>query len=130
MHACAYIHHSIMYNTHNWCIATDICKNICRMILTDVYTGSRTLAVVDSVYTTAVAGSKNKRFNPARYAGALRDAKRGGVDSDAQAAAGRYEAERALWHEAHMGTFRDKWAAEMRARRARILAGDSDEERQ
>ena len=100
------------------------------MILTDVYTGSRTLAVVDSVYTTAVAGSKNKRFNPARYAGALRDAKRGGVDSHAQAAAGRYEAERALWHEAHMGTFRDKWAAEMRARRARILAGDSDEERQ
>ena len=76
-----------MYNTHNWCVATDICKNICRMILTDVWTGNRTLAVVDSVYTTVVAGSKNKRFNPARYVGELRDAKRGGVDSHAQAAA-------------------------------------------
>ena len=104
--------------------------NICRMILTDAWTVNRTLAVVDSVYTTVVAGSKNKRFNPARYVDERRDPKRGGPDSDAQAAAGLYEAERALWHEAHMGTFRDKWAAEMRARRARILAGDSDEERQ
>ena len=104
--------------------------NICRMILTDAWTVNRTLAVVDSVYTTVVAGSKNKRFNPASYVGELRDDKRGGPDSYAQAAAGRYESERALWHEAHMAVFRDMWAAEMRARRARILAGDSDEERQ
>ena len=100
------------------------------MILTDGWTGRRTLAVVDSVYTTVVAGSKNLRFNPAKYVREQRDAKRGGHDSDAQAAAGRYDVERALWHEPHMGVFRDMWAVEMRARRARILAGDSDGERE
>ena len=54
------------------------------------------MTVVVSVYTTAMAGSKNKRFSPAKYDVHGRDAKKGGNDAAAQQAAAQYDAERAL----------------------------------
>ena len=63
--------------------------------------GRRTLAVVDSAYTTAMAGSKNKRFNPVKFARHGRDPRHGGPDTAAQEAANQYDAERAVWHAQH-----------------------------
>ena len=50
------------------------------------------MTVVVSVYTTAMAGSKNKRFSPAKYDVHGRDANKGGN----VAAAAQYAAERVL----------------------------------
>ena len=52
--------------------------------------------MVVSVYTTAMSGSKNKRFSPAKYDVHGRDAKKGGNDAAAQQAAAQYAAERVL----------------------------------
>ena len=54
------------------------------------------MTVVVSVYTTAMSGSKNKRFSPAKYDVHGRDAKKGGNDAAAQQAAAQYAAERVL----------------------------------
>jgi hypothetical protein len=52
--------------------------------------------VVVSVYTTAMSGSKNKRFSPAKYDVHGRDAKKGGNDAATQQTAAQYAAERVL----------------------------------
>jgi hypothetical protein len=54
------------------------------------------MTVVVSVYTTAMSGSKNKRFSPAKYDVHGRDAKKGGNDAAAQQTAAQYAAERVL----------------------------------
>ena len=90
--------------------------------------GRRTLAVVDSAYTTAMAGSKNKRFNPEKFAKHGRDAKLGGPDTAAQEAANQYDAERAVWHAQHVHVFRTKYADALRAKRHQALTGQNDDE--
>ena len=54
------------------------------------------MTVVVSVYTTAMAGSKNKRFSPAKYDVHGRDAKKGCNDAAAQQAAAQYASELVL----------------------------------
>ena len=90
--------------------------------------GRRTLAVVDSAYTTAMAGSKNKRFNPEKFAKHGRDAKLGGPDTAAQEAANQYDAERAVWHAQHVHVFRTKYADALREKRHQALTGQNDDE--
>ena len=86
--------------------------------------------MVDSAYTTAMAGSKNKRFNPEKFARHGRDPRHGGPDTAAQDAANQFDAERAVWHAQHVRVFRTQYAEALRAKRTQALTGESDDEKE
>jgi hypothetical protein len=73
-------------------------------------------------------GSKNKRFNPEKFAGHGRDAKLVGPDTAAQEAATQYDAELVVWHAQHVGMFRTKYADALREKRHQTLSGQNDDE--
>ena len=83
-----YINLNVNYTKH--------CASSSRITLTTSWYERRTMVVVVSVYNTAIVGSKNKRFNHAKYDVHGRDAKKGGNDAAAQHAAAQYNAEQAL----------------------------------